>query len=523
MKYLLPILISVAGFFAARHLKPTPSAGAAATAPPVAARADLKGLARRADLLSAHESTSVASLEKLRRSGHASFNDFMTLVGQRTEGFDQTWDWIAGAGFTSYERETLFELLADQWFDHAPDACLARVATLDYVKSVTVAGRLVSKLFTGTPEQAALVRKHLGTLVPLLGAVDASLAELPPASPETMAVVLSLPESPARTHLLRQFACRWIDYDPTAAVAWLDGQPAEIGAGIMESHAAAILQPYSKPSEAGLKLVTDWLSNKASPGALARLGPQWVTVMAKSDPAAALQWAQQHLAADSLARATAQALQMLAKDPAVARQIVEDLPPGNLRHRAAYQITEALVADDPAAVDWWLAQVDAREKSIRGSLGAPERLGQKWASLQPDAFRQRVANEGMPPLPQSILFAGVSELMSKDRPGTLEWIAGMQEKQRPILARAAYRSFAYEAPAEAAATFDARPELATGEAAGYIATSWYAKDPRAAVGWISTLPWGGPREAALAKVKEIAEFEVTLGGSIPEDLKKLLY
>jgi hypothetical protein len=150
-------------------------------------------------------------------------------------------------------------------------------------------------------------------------------------------------------------------------------------------------------------------------------------------------------------------------------------------------------------------------------------LGKEWAATQPDSLRSYLADPARPALPQSLLAAGVMELVSKDQAGTLEWIAGMPEKQRPALAKAAFQGLAYQAPAKAAATFDARPELATGEAAGYIASSWYSKDPQATVGWISTLPWGGPRESAIAKVKAIAEFEVSLGGSFPEDLKKLLH
>jgi hypothetical protein len=527
MKYLLPILISIcsiASFLAARHLKPD-SLSEAATAEQLATRPELKGLARRAERLSGFESATVADLEKLRRSGQAGFEDIARLMEQRTDGFDLAWNWIEDAGFNSSERELLFGTLANKWFDRDPEACLARIAALDYMKSVALAGRLLGKLFSESPEQAELVRKHLGTLVPLLGVVGGGMAELPPASPENMKLLLSLPEGTARTTLLRHFANRWIESDPAAAMAWLEGQPAEISSSVLERHAANMLQPHSTPSEAELKMATDWLATKASRGALSRLGPDWVATMAKTNPAAALEWAHMHLAADSLAEATGKAIkQMLAKDPASARQIVEDLPPGNLRHLAAYQVTEARLAEDPAeAVAWWSEQVDAKERSIRGSQGAPERLGEKWASLQPDSFRDRVANQEMPELPPSVLFAGVNQLMSQDRPGTFEWIAGMPEKQRPTLARAAYRSWAYEAPAEAAATFDARPELATGEAAGAIASSWYSKDRQAAVGWISTLPWGGPRESAIAKVKAIADFEVSLGGSFPEDLKKLLH
>jgi len=525
MKYLLPILLSVASFFAARHFKPGAPSEAALAQQLTTTRPEPKGLAHRAERLSALESASLADLEKLRRSGRATIEDFVRLMAQRADGFEATWDWIEDADFNSLERERIFAALVDKWFGRDPEACLARIATLDYFKSITLAGRLLGKLFSESPAQAELARKHLDTLVPLLGVVGGSMPELPHASPENMSLLMSLPEGTARTTLLRHFASRWIKSDPAAAIAWLEGQPADISSSVLESHAANLLRPNSTPSESELKMATDWLSTKASPGALSRLGPDWVATMAKTNPAAALEWAHKHLAADSLAEATGKAIeQMLAKDPASARQIVEDLPPGNLRHLAAYQVTEARLAEDPAeAVAWWSEQVDAKERSVRGSLGAPERLGEKWASLQPDSFRDRVANQEMPELPQSVLFAGVNELMSQDRAGTFEWIAGMPEKQRPALVKAAYRSWAYKAPAEAAATFDARPELATAEAAGYIASSWYSKDRQAAVGWISTLPWGGPREGAIAKVKAIAEFEVTLGGSFPEDLKKLLH
>ncbi|RYD53890.1 MAG: hypothetical protein EOP83_22780, partial [Verrucomicrobiaceae bacterium] len=211
MKYLQPVLISIcsiSGFLAARHFKPAPPSGAAAI-DQLATRPELKGLARRAERLSALESGSVADLEKLRRSGRATIGDIETMLGRQSDGFEASWSWIEDAGFTSDEREQLFGALVDKWFDRDPEACLARIATLDYMKTVSLAGRLVGKLFSESPAQAELARKHLDTLVPLLGVVGSGMAELPPATPENMSLLLSLPEGSARTTLIRNFASRW--------------------------------------------------------------------------------------------------------------------------------------------------------------------------------------------------------------------------------------------------------------------------------------------------------------------------
>lgn len=522
MKYLLPILASVATFFAVRHFRPNPELQDSPEQ--TAQRAELKGLARRVDRLGALESTSVAELEKLRRSGRATLQDLMWLLEQPGDGFEATWDWIEQAGYNESDRNLLRTALVSKWFDHDPDACLARIGACNYMDGSELAGRLLGRLFKGTPEQAEGVRKHLGLLVSLVGAVDSSL-ELPPGSPESAKTLLSLPEGAPRNTLLRFFAKSWLESDPAAAIAWLQQVPPEISTSALESFAEQMLNPYSTPTEAQRKLAADWLTTKAPKASLARLGPDLVASMAKSDPAGALAWAHKNLSAAPLAEATGKAIQqVLAKDSGEARRMVEELPPGNLRHLAAYKVAEAYLAENPAdAVAWWLDQVDAKEKSIRGSFGAPERLGMKWSETQPDSFRARVANSSLPKLPESVLFSGINQLMKQDRAATFEWISSMSAKQRPELARAAYRSWSYDSPAEAAASFDSRPDLATGETAGQIASSWYSKDPQAALGWIANLPWGGPREAAMAKVKEIADFEVSLGGTFPEDLKKLLH
>jgi hypothetical protein len=269
----------------------------------------------------------------------------------------------------------------------------------------------------------------------------------------------------------------------------------------------------------------NWIEKEASPALRAALGPQVAAILSKEDPATAMEWASSHLASAALAAATRDIIaEVIKSDAGKARQMVEDLPPGSLRHQAAFKVAESWISSEPAAaVSWWFGQIDKDEASQPGNYSPGGRLGESWIKSNPESFRSYVADPVSRDLPYATVSTAVDRMMAKDRDGTLDWISSLPKERRGDVIRAAYQSMAYKAPSEAAATFDSRPDLATGDAVRQIASGWYARDPDAAVGWISTLPWGGPREAALAAVKKQADFNVQLGGTFPQDLKNLLH
>jgi len=524
MKYLPPLLGIVVVFFAARYLRPivvTPGHGPSGE---VSQRVEKRGLSQKIVQLAEREDSSIAALERAQRAGKLSFWQLYSAVQQAAaKDPGGTMDWIESADLDPNTKSNLRAAVIGVWFPKDPQAALARMSTAPYLEATEMAGPLLALLTQGTPAQAAAVKAHLGELMDLVGAITPFMG-LPPLTAEGGEVLMALPEGRGRDATVQMFAQSWLESDASAAVAWLARLPPGQRSGIMETFAARALHPMGSAKPADQAIARDWFLKEASPATRSRLGPVFAESLAKSDPSAAMTWATENLASSPLAVATGKIVaRMVASKPGEARQWVEALPPGDQRHRAAYHVAEAWLAEDPAAaIGWWLGQVDRQEASKSGSIGAAERLGSQWFKEDPDSFRSFVADPASSALPFSLLFPGVQAMMEGDKAAAFEWIGTLPEKRRGDVAKAAYQSWAYDAPAEAAAGYDARPDLATGDAARQIATNWYERDPQAALGWISNLPWGGPREAALVGVKKIADFEVELGGTFPEDLKKLV-
>ena len=136
-------------------------------------------------------------------------------------------------------------------------------------------------------------------------------------------------------------------------------------------------------------------------------------------------------------------------------------------------------------------------------------------------YRDFLADPGSPDLPPATIGSAVAHLM-KDRESTFDWIATLPAGRREPVLKTAYTRWALDSPVEAAAAFESRPELATGEGARQIAYFWYRKDPSGAAGGVSGLPWGGLRESALAGLRKMADYQAQSGGTVPEEVRQLL-
>ena len=524
MKLLLPLLFSLGAFFAFRAARPALDEklpGLAEVAKKV--RPAAKGLERRAERLSTSAET-VASLEVLHRAGRM---DLLALQ-QTVRNIAATdpagaWDWVEGAQLSGSDRAALLREVASVWFDKDPEQVLTKMPGRPFLESTEMACSLVNKLRSKDPAERENLIAHLDRVLELTNG-NRGMINLAPYTGEGGALLLALPPSRGRDTLLEDFADRWLNSDPLGANAWLQNLSAGSRDRVMEQFTREILHPQ-RTSEPGVKeFALAWLTKEASEASLKRLGPLYASLVAKEDPAAAMAWASSHLGAAPLAEAAGKiVVELYARDPEGARQMVEELPPWNLRNLSAYDVAEKWLATDPAAAAaWWMAQVE-------GSIGKSDyfahggnRLAQQWIKDNPDSYRAFLADPASGEIPMAVIHAGVSSLIAKDKEATFDWIATLPRERRNEAIKAAYQSWSYDAPAEAASAFDSRPDLATADAARQIAASWFQKDAQAATGWIATLPWGGTREAALAGAKKVAEFEVELGGTFPEELKILL-
>ena len=411
--------------------------------------------------------------------------------------------------------------MAGVWFDADPDAALARISSCIYFDRSQLAGSLIGKLSGNNPAAIAAVHKHLDRILDL-GALSSLRSSLPPFTTTGADLLFALPEGKSRDRMLAAFAAKWLERDSSAAAAWLKQLPPGTRNDAIAQFTELAMHPQAV-TEAGRQLVIDWLLNEAPEATRLRFAPQIADAMAEKDPAAALKWANANLTARPLAEATGKILaRLLAADPDAARQMVLSQPPGNSRNFAANRLAEQWIATEPAAaVTWWLRNVGQDALRDTTNIGMSHRLGLRWFQSDPDSFRAYLADPASKELPSAMIYAAVREMMA-DRETTFDWIATLPKESRGSVIKAAYQNWSYEAPADAAAAFDSRPELATGDAARQIATNWYRRNPGAAIEWVGALPWGGLREAALAGMKKMADDDLRDGGTVPEDLKKLL-
>jgi len=522
MKRLLPFIAAVVAYFVAREFRPDPPpiAETAAAPAPVEPRIELRGLARRADRLATAEAPNPALLERLTRAGSLSPSDRWDLVRRSAQADPEgTWIWLESQDFSDNERNNLRQIIAQVWFPLDPQALLGQLHATSY-DDWRIAGSLVGLLFSEDPKAAAAAREHLDTLVNLAGPSPSSF--FLPNNDANSALLLSLPEGPARDALTRQYAAWWLENDVVAARGWMKNLPEAAQAEIMGSFVERGIRDFSKPEVRAAAAA--WIRDEADPTTRARLGPALVEWMAKQDSAAALDWATVNLSAAPLAHATATLVSgLFSTDPEGARQMVADLPPGNLRHRAAGEIATAWATEEPAAsVEWWLSQVDPAEAAKSNGITAGYRLGEAWFRDDPDSLRARLADPDQPALPMSLAHQAIRQWTKEDPAATLDWAARLPADRRESFLRTTFRDWSdLDAPAAAAAYLE-QPDFAPPAAAASIAGNWFRGDPEASIRWTAGLPEGLARVAALENLKRLADFEVQLGGTFPPALQKLL-
>jgi hypothetical protein len=526
MKYLPPLFACLLAFFAARYFRTTqdsssPDGMAASIAGMFSKRGEPRGLARQTGRLAARDFGSVASLDRLHRAGSLSQHDLRNAIreaaGRDPEG---AWEWIE-ENYPLHERNEFLQIVASVWFRTDPAAALAQISTVDFFERAKLSELLIGKLSEGSPEEKAAVAKHLDELVDYLG--NSSLGPgLPEPSQAGADLLMSLPEGRSRDFLLRQFAAIWLFRDFATASAWLKQAPEPLRTSTMEQFATRALHAGSATAESRNAALA-WLRDEAPVPMRKRLGTSLAAALAATDPKAAMEWAGQNLSSRQLADATQGIVSKLAAtDLSAARGIVEELPPGTGRNLAAASIAKHWVKSEPsAAIRWWLANTGEDHLKDGNILGEASDIGNIWAGADPQSFRDFLADPGSPALPPATIGSAVAHLM-KDREGTFDWIATLPAERREPVLKTAYTRWALDSPAEAAAAFESRPELATREGARQIAYFWYRKDPSGAAGWVAGLPWGGLRESALAGLRKMADYQTQSGGTVPEEVRQLL-
>ncbi|WP_193212526.1 hypothetical protein [Luteolibacter marinus] len=525
MKPLLPLACAVAAFFIARHFRP---AGTLTTPTPPVFEASMsrdvpRGLERRARRLADLEAGSPAALERLYRSGNHSDWELLAVVRRSAESDPEgTWQWIEEQSLNTNDRRLFRQTVALAWFPQDPVGLLSRLNPTDY-NDWQIAGNLIGLLASDDPASAAAARNHLDEIV-AAGALRLGSSGLPLSGEQGGEILLALPPGPSRDLLVQQYAIDWLARDASAAQAWMANlSPAQRNKVMAEFSPQAI----RRQGAAGA-LAASWIRNEAPPALKAKLGPDLVDWMLDEYPQAgskpAFSWATENLSAAPLATAMGKLVaRHFSSEPDHARQMVEELPSGNLRHQAAMDVANFWAASDPeSAVNWWLGTVDPAEAAKSGYSSPAYQLGLEWFGSDPDSIRARLADPEQPPLPMSLATPALREWMKAQPAATLEWVDTLPAERRGSFTELALRELSWQDPAAAAGLFDQRSGTAPPSAAGSIAGSWYRRDQDAAIQWAGTLPPGPARDAALAKLKSAADFDVQLGATFPDDLRKIL-
>lgn len=467
------------------------------------------------------EHLTVAKLGQLYQTGRMSLGDLFDAIRRLAkEDPKGAWEWVDELEVSEFQKQSYREEIAKIWFAQDPKAMVARLDPGDH-QLWTIGGILLNQLWSDDPAVVKAARDHLDALV----AASASATYFSPKlSAEGAALLESLPEGLSRDVLIRKFALDWLEKDATAARAWLAKLPPEQQNDVLEQFAGRMQSSFSGSSREGRALAMSWIQTEAPPAARARLGPGLVETIAAVDPAGALAWAQKNLSSAPLAEATSKVVSRLfVSDPEQARKMVESLPPGNLLHQAAAEVATAWMTKDPiAAVTWWMDQVEPSEADKSWGNGTAWKLANTWAKADSDSLRSFIQDPASRPLPDILVSAAVREWMEKDATGTLDWLAAVPENRRGEAVETAFSELARDNPVSAAAEFEKRSTIGTPDAAGNVARIWFRTDPAAAIGWAASLPEGPARGKVLEGLKEQADFEVQLGGTFPESLKKLL-
>ncbi|WP_367871529.1 hypothetical protein [Luteolibacter sp. Populi] len=526
MKYLFPLLACLAVFLAARQFGGALESGIPGASSQKDAGRGTKGLARQAERLAGRTCKSPAALERLHRSGELAEEDLIVAIRQAAAHDPEgVWAWIEAGDYGPHgdgTRSKYLQVVLSKWFGKDPEAALAKM-NLHHPNNSYLAGYVIGMLATGTTEEAAAVRDHLDALVDMVGNQERAIL-FPPRTAEGAAVLMALPEGRSREILLGRFAAAWLETDSGSAAAWVKQLPDIVRNKAMADFTGEALNDRPWISEAGRKFAMEWVMNEASPAEKIRFGPMLAENLAKENPAAAIQWATANLSGDALEDATSKVItRLLSTDPEAAREIAETLSAGDGRTAAVAGVAGTMLKKDPAAaIEWWLDHTGDHNPANRTDARTAAALGSKWFQADPDSFRAYLADPDGRELPFTMVQQALKKMM-EDRDGTFDWIASLPPANRVPVIKSAYMVLAQESPEKAAAAFDSRPDLATGDGARMILNYWYGRDPNKAVAWVASLPWGGTREAALSAVRKIAEQQVQKGQEPPQQLKELLH
>jgi hypothetical protein len=483
----------------------------------------LSCLDRREARLLATERPGVEAIRNLFLSGNQPL-DSVTIyrlariwAEQDPAGF---WKWLSTGGESRLGDCDVSSIVLAAWFRRDPAAAMAAWREIPIgLRSYRAGMDILTFLMEPDSEERTRLLPYLDELVTM----GAGLSWNAPPNAETAAVLSSLQPGAGRNELLGQLTMNWISKDWKAASAWIGALTEPLKSGIMERVAGLVLSiptgPDGKPFQGNLSYqnpacvawAQEWFGTAAPAELRQALGENYVTNLAATDPEAALDWAQQHLAALPLSKALGKIFaQEAVKDPIAARGLVEQLPPGAIRQRAAFSVVSE---PTPESVDWLRQQAD------KGASRPWMELGTKWAEKSPAEFRQYVDAATSEALPPYLLASGLHSLARQDGPGTVDWALRTQPARNAELA---LRTWSWgDPPAAAGWLKDHIPTASAWPVNVFsdVANGFFRRDPAQALDWALSLPEIAGKATAVATIRQNLNSNRTLEPGLRQTLE----
>ena len=261
-------------------------------------------------------------------------------------------------------------------------------------------------------------------------------------------------------------AGKWFRDDWRAASAWAANLPEQERRQTEWWFVNGALMKPAEMAEAPdgwREWIGDWLSDERNRGRRASLSysgvggaaGNYVKLLAKTDPAGSLVWAEKNLSGKVLGNAIGEIVREGYGNSAAAMELVESLPPGGLRTQAAGALAHEMVESDVLDAFRFAAAEEIVADGVRGDWWAY--FGKAVSRKDLEATKQILAEEKHGDQ-RSFRSHAMWALVKADPQGTLEWASAVEGERGRGLVEAGLNSWRRQ-DAKAAAAWEAgRPD-----------------------------------------------------------------
>jgi hypothetical protein len=403
------------------------------------------------------------------------------------------WRWMGSLSQRDFELRkpvvmTALQVLLREWVHQDADAAIAAVsAAAPALHLMPARGEVFQALLTTAPEKAFAMAARFTHMATAWG-IDAAVWRDDPARFARAAA--TLPAGPVRDWIkdqaLYEAAVHWHRRDPAAALTWMRTlNPAEQCFFLPK----IIRDTASRDFAAARRLVESLPHSMPQEAAGVELAEQW----GRTDPAAALAWAEEHLLSRRLPAVDGIMEHAVAADARRAAQAAENLPPGNARDRAVSRVAWRWSQQDADAAMDWVAALPA-DSARRAAFDA---MGRDWVLRNPQKAAAWMQSVPAVEVPDFLVHPAARLLALQDADSALQWAAALPKEHRVTAMRGVVGQLVWTSPQPEFAPLLAKLEAPQQQLAVHSMVdnwAWTCEGPQPA--WVRTLT---PAQRATAR------------------------